>query len=144
MKRGEASARRLYIPMPDRSDEASSLARLVSETDELEKTRIGLLARVEGVRAKLLAAGDRTMAMRASVDLLCDHISELVTTATEFSMFEREIQETQQGLDEAGAEAAGFAFESESLHEALGENDEDLERLNSLLLERRGKHSRGH
>jgi len=130
--------------MADRSDEASRLARLVNEIDELEKSRIGLLVRVENLRAKLVAAGDRTMAMRASVDLLCDHITELVTTANEFSMFERDIQESQQGIDEAAAESSGFGFESESLHEALNETDEDLERLNSLLLERRGKHSRGH
>ncbi|HSB10710.1 MAG TPA: hypothetical protein VLM38_14580 [Blastocatellia bacterium] len=130
--------------MADRSDEASRLAQLVSEIDELEKSRIGLLVRLENLRAKLLAAGDRTMAMRASVDLLCDHITELATTVNEFSMFEREAQETQQGMDEIVAESSGLAFESESLHEALSETDEDLERLNSLLLERRGKHSRGH
>lgn len=130
--------------MPDRSEEAIRLARLVSELDELEKSRLNLLNRIEVVRAKLIAAGDRTMAMRASVDLLCDHISELATTANEFSTFDREIQETRNGLDESVSEANSFAFESESLSEALGESDDDLERLNSLLLERRGKHSRGH
>ena len=103
-----------------------------------------MLARVERLREKLLAAGDRTTAMRASVDLLCDHISEMEASEMEGSMFELEIPDLQQNLEEAVADAAGLGFEAESLHETLNETDHDLERLASILVERRGKHTRGH
>ena len=141
---GQASARSLCGAMVDRFDGAQRLARLVAEIDELEKSRIGLLARVESLRAKLLASGDRTMAMRAAVDLLCDHISEIANNASEFSMLERGVHEAQQGLDEAATESSGFAFESDSLQETLSETDDDLESLNSLLLDRREKQPKGH
>ena len=103
-----------------------------------------MLARVERLREKLLAAADRTTAMRASVDLLCDHISEMEASEMEGSMFELDIPEVQQNLEEAVAEASGLGFEAESLHETLNETDHDLERLASMLVERRGKHTRGH
>jgi chromosome segregation ATPase len=130
--------------MHDRPDRTSRLARFLGEIDELEKSRAALLARVERLREKLLAAGDRTTAMRASVDLLCDHISEIEASESEGSMFELDISELQQGMEEAVAEVSGLAFESESLHETLNETDHDLERLASILVERRGKHTRGH
>ena len=129
---------------PDRPDRTSRLARFLGEIDELERSRASLLARVERLREKLLAAGDRTTAMRASVDLLCDHISEMEASEMEGSMFELDIPEVQQNLEEAVAEASGLGFEAESLHETLNETDHDLERLASILVERRGKHTRGH
>ena len=82
--------------------------------------------------------------MRASVDLLCDHISDMEASEVEGSMFEIEMPEAQQNLEEAAAEASGLGFEAESLHETLNETDHDLERLASILVERRGKHTRGH
>ena len=130
--------------MTDRPDEASKLARLLRDIEELEKTRTALLHRVEQSRSSLLTAGDRTAAIRASVDLLCDHISDVVTAAEEMSMLEREIQEADRNLEEVRREAAGLAFESDSLQQTLDEADEELERLSSILVERRGKHSKGH
>jgi len=130
--------------MTDRPDEASRLARLLREIEELEKTRTALLQRVEDTRSSLVAAGNRTAAIRASVDLLCDHISDVVTAAAEMSMLEHEIQEADRGLEEVRREAAGLGFESDSLQETLDEADEELERLSSILVERRGKHSKGH
>ena len=85
----------------DRPDRTSRLARFLGEIDELERSRTSLLARVERLREKLLAAGDRTTAMRASVDLLCDHISEMEASEMEGSMFELEIPDLQQNLEEA-------------------------------------------
>ena len=130
--------------MHERPDKTSRLARFLGEIDDLERTRAALLARVERLREKLLAAGDRTTAMRASVDLLCDHITDMEASESEGSMFELDISELQQGMEEAAAEASGLAFESESLHETLSETDQDLEQLASMLVERRGKHTRGH
>ena len=130
--------------MTDRPDEASRLARLLRDIEELEKTRAALLQRIEISRSSLLVAGNRTAAIRASVDLLCDHITDVVTAATDLSMLDHEIQETDQGLEEARRDVSGLAFESDSLQETLDEADEELERLSSILVERRGKHSKGH
>ena len=130
--------------MTDQLDEASRLAGLLGEIEELESSRTSLLKRVERVRSDLLAAGNRTMAMHASVELLCDHITDVLTAAEEFSMLEREMQEVEQSVEEAGRESAGIAFESESFQETLKDADEDLERLSAMLLERRVKPSRGH
>ncbi len=130
--------------MTDRPDEASRLARLLRDIEELEKTRTALLQRVESTRSALVVAGNRTAAIRASVDLLCDHISDVVTAASEMSMLEHEIQEADRSLEEIRREASGLAFESDSLQETLDEADDELERLSSILVERRGKHSKGH
>lgn len=130
--------------MTDRPDEASRLARLLRDIEELEKTRTSLLNRVEIARTSLSAAGNRTAAIRASVDLLCDHITEVVTAAAELSMLDGEVQDVEQSLKEAGREASGLAFESDSLLETLDEADDELERLSSILVERKGKHSKGH
>lgn len=130
--------------MLDQPDEATRLARLLGEIEELEKTRAALVKRVERVRSTLLAAGDRTTAIRASVDLLCDHITEMVAAAAEISLFEREIEEAEQSVEEVDRQSAGLAFEASSLHETLDEADEELERLSAVLVERKGKHSRGH
>ena len=67
--------------MTERSDEASRLARLLRDIEELEKTRASLLQRVEQSRSNLLEMGNRTAAIRASVDLLCDHISDVVNAS---------------------------------------------------------------
>jgi regulator of replication initiation timing len=120
------------------------LAEILGALDELEKSRLVLLARVESLRQKLLAAGDRTTTMRASVDLLSDHIDDLSASQAEASALELELPEIQKSIEEAIAEAAGLTFESESLHETLNETDQDLERLASIFVERPGKRSRGH
>lgn len=130
--------------MTDRLDEASRLAHLLREIEALEKTRTALLNRVDSARTSLLAAGDRTTAIRASVDLLCDHLTEVASTSAELSLLDSEMHEVEQIVREAGRESSGVAFESDSLQETLDEADEELDRLSSILVERRGKHSRGH
>ena len=57
---------------------AIKLAELSHEIDELETNRALLLKRVDAMRAALLSAGNRTTAIRASVDLLCEHITNVV------------------------------------------------------------------
>lgn len=130
--------------MTNRPDEASRLARLLRDIEELEKTRTALLQRVEGLRSALLASGNRTATIRASVDLLCDHLTDVATTAAELSMLEQEIQTADHTLEEAQRDASAFVFESDSLQETLDEAADELERLSSILTERRGKYSKGH
>ena len=130
--------------MTDRPDEASRLARLLRDIEELEKARTVLLRRVELSRARLLEAGNRTAAIRASVDLLCDHISDVVTSEDEISMLENEIRESDRSLEEVRREASGLVFEAESFQETLDEVDEEFERLSSILVGRRNKNTKGH
>jgi len=130
--------------MTDGPDEASKLARLLRDIDELEKTRTALLERVEKTRSDLIAAGNRTAAIRASVDLFCDHLTDMATADAELSLLDQEVKTVDRGIDEARKNAAGNEFESESLHETLDESDDELERLSSILVDRRGKHPKGH
>ena len=130
--------------MTDRPDEASKLARLMRDVEELEKARAALLQRLELSRARLLEAGNRTAAIRAAVDLLCDHISDVVTSEDEITMLENEIRESDRSLEEVQREASGLVFESDSLRETLDEADEELERLSSILVGRRSKNTKGH
>jgi predicted nucleic acid-binding Zn-ribbon protein len=130
--------------MTDRPDEASKLARLLRDIEDLERTRSALLERVEKIRSGLIAAGNRTAAIRASVDLLCDHLTDVATAAAEVSMLEQEIQTAERGLDQAKKDASGSEFESDSLCDTLDEADDELERLSSILVDRRVKHPKGH
>jgi uncharacterized protein (UPF0335 family) len=59
-------------------------------------------------------------------------------------MLENEIQEADRNIEEVRRETAGLGFESDSLRETLDEAEDELERLSSILVERRGKHSKGH
>jgi chromosome segregation ATPase len=130
--------------LPRRPDEASRLARLLRDVEDLEKTRTELLRRPEQSRSSLLEAGNRTTAIRATIDLLCDHLSDVENAEDELSVLENELQDADRTLEEARREAAGLAFESDSLRETLDEADEELDRLSSILVERKGKHSKGH
>jgi len=130
--------------MTDRPDEASKLARLLREIEELEKTRSSLLERVEKTRSELIAAGNRTASIRAAVDLFCDHITDVATAAAELSVLEQEIQTADRGLEEARKETSGSEFEADSLRETLDEADEELERLSSIFVDRKVKHPKGH
>jgi len=130
--------------MNDRSNEEESLLRLLGDLEELERTRGALLKRVEAVRSVLAAAGSRISTIRASAELLCDHISDSETAAEELSMLEREMRDVEQDVEQLGREAAGMTFEADSLKDTLDEADQELERLSAILVERRGKPSRGH
>jgi len=130
--------------MNDRSNEEERLLRLLGDLEELERTRGALLKRVEAVRPVLAAAGSRISTIRASAELLCDHISDSETAAEELSMLEREMRDVEQDVEQLGREAAGMTFEADSLKDTLDEADQELERLSAILVERRGKPSRGH
>jgi chromosome segregation ATPase len=130
--------------MTDRPDEASKLACLLRDIEELERTRTALLQRVDRTRAELIASGNRTAAIKATVDLLCEHLTDVVAAASEISLLEQEIRETDRNLDDAQKTTNAHSFEFESFQQTLDEEDEELERLSSILVDRRGKHSKGH
>jgi phosphoserine phosphatase len=122
---------------------AIRLAELSREIDELESSRAGLLKRVESTRDELLAAGDRIAAVRASVDLLCEHMADVVSI-DELQLVEDEIRDIGLGVDELGRESTRQSFESDSLRETLDEAEQELERLSAILVEGKARNPRGH
>lgn len=122
---------------------AIRLAELSREIDELESSRAALLKRVESTRDELLAAGDRIAAVRASVDLLCEHMADVVSI-DELRLIEDEIRDIGLGVDELGRESTRQSFESDSLRETLDEAEQELERLSQILVEGKVRNPRGH
>jgi phosphoserine phosphatase len=122
---------------------AIRLAELSREIDELESSRAALLKRVESTRDELLAAGDRIAALRASVDLLCEHMADVVSI-DELRLIEDEIRDIGLGVDELGRESTRQSFESDSLRETLDEAEQELERLSEILVEGKVRSPRGH
>src|SRR5438128_8861276 len=129
--------------LPDET-EGLRLARLLGEIDELETIRAALLERAERLRVRLLQAGDRSVGMRASVQLLCDHVSDAITEAAEIEALEQEMLGAEQEVGGIGRESSGLEFELTSWQESLDDAEQDLEQLSSILIERKLRHSRGH
>src|SRR5215216_7834190 len=91
---------------------AMRLAELSHEVEELEDSRAALLRRVDQIRASLMAAGNRAMTMRASIDLLCEHLTNMVTTMAELHALEQEIQEVGRGLEENVKDTSMLSFKA--------------------------------
>ena len=123
---------------------AIKLAELSREIGDLENGRIALLHRLDHVRSRLLTAGQRTAAMRASVDLLCEHITNVASAIAELRALEEEMRELGEGLEGVGKEASALLFESDGLEETIDEADEELDKLSAILIEGKIKHPRGH
>jgi chromosome segregation ATPase len=123
---------------------AIRLAELSHEVDELESSRAALLKRVESLRNGLLAAGNRTTSMRASVDLLCEHIAGVVGAMAELRALEEEVRDIDAEMAGSSRDAANLGFESESLGHSLDEAEAEMERLSTILTEGKTRRSRGH
>lgn len=123
---------------------AIRLAELSHEIDELEMSRNALLKRVETLRNALLAAGNRTTSMRASVDLLCEHIAGVVTAMAELRALEAEIRDMGLEITANSRNTVNLVFEAESLSETLDEAEDEMEQLSSILAEGKPRGSRGH
>jgi chromosome segregation ATPase len=123
---------------------AMRLAELSREIDELERGRIALLKRVETTRTALLSAGDRAAALRATVDLMCEHMSDVVVSIDDIHLIEDEIRELGPAADDLGRVSTGQSFESDSLTETIDEAEQELERLSEILVEGKARNPRGH
>lgn len=123
---------------------AIRLAELSHEIDELEMSRNALLKRVETLRNALLTAGNRTTSMRASVDLLCEHIAGVVTAMAELRALEAEIRDMGLEITANSRNTVNLVFEAESLSETLDEAEDEMEQLSSILAEGKPRGSRGH
>ncbi len=126
------------------TEAAAKLARLSRELDLLEEGRAALLLRIDQMRAELLSAGQRAQAMRASLDLVCDHVASNTMLMVEIDVIEREMRQTEEGMEQASLEIAGYLFEARSFGDASEEAEGELERLSSILIEGKARNSRGH
>lgn len=120
------------------------LAEISREIDELEKGRVALLKRVENTRAALLSAGDRAAAVRATVDLMCEHVADAVVSIDEILLIEDEIRELGPGVDDLGKVSIGQSFEADSLTETIDETEQEIEQLSSILIDGKTRIRRGH
>jgi len=123
---------------------AIRLAELSREIDELEKGRAALLRRVIDLRDKLQESGHRTAAMRASVDLLCEHISNVTTVMTDLQVIEEELRTVSGTLEEDTKVVPGVVFEADGLQDALDEAENELERISTILINGKSRSPRGH
>ena len=123
---------------------AIRLAELSREIDELEKGRVALLRRVIDLRDKLQDSGHRTAAMRASVDLLCEHISNVTTVMAELQVIVEELRTVSGALEEDSKSAPGVVFEADGLQDALDEAENELERISTILINGKSRSPRGH
>lgn len=126
------------------TEAAAKLARLSREIELLENGRAALLLRIDQMRAVLLNAGQRTAAMRASLDLVCDHVASNTMLMVEIDAIEREMRQTEEGMEHTSMEIAGYIFEARSMGETIEEAEGELERLSSILIEGKSKNPRGH
>jgi chromosome segregation ATPase len=82
--------------------------------------------------------------MRASVDLLCEHITNVVTAMAELHALEEEMREVGGRLSDNTQASSALSFEVNGLLDSLDEAEEQLERLSSILVERKVRPPRGH
>jgi chromosome segregation ATPase len=123
---------------------AIRLAELSREIDELERGRAALLRRVIDLRDKLQESGHRTAAMRASVDLLCEHISNVTTVMEDLQVIEDELRTVSGALEDDAKAVPGVVFEAEGLQDALDEAENELERISTILINGKSRSPRGH
>lgn len=121
---------------------AIKLAEISHEIEELESSRQAVLHRIEKLRSLLIASGNRTSTARASVDFLTDHLTEIAFA--QVRLLEAEVREIASGLESLNRESASMAFESGSLDETINEVEDEIERISTIVLDGKGKTSRGH
>ncbi len=121
---------------------AIMLAELTQEIEDLELSRQAILQRLDNLRTLLLNTGNHTTRLRASVDLLSEHMTELAFA--EVIKLENEIRKIGLSLTHSDKETSLLLFEGESLEETLTDTEDDLERLSQFIIEGKPKLSRGH
>ena len=131
--------------VPARPEEAAiRLAELSSEVDELELGRADLIRRMEAAHAGLQQAGGRIAEIRASTVMVKDHLAENASAAAELRAIRQEVFELEQSITEVSAESLGLLFEADGLQDSLGEAEEEMNTLLTILIEGSARKPRGH
>lgn len=121
---------------------AIRLADLSNEIEEIEASRLALIQRLDALRATLLDTGSRTATVRACLDFLTEHLTDLAIA--HMGILEAELREVGFGIERANRESASLHFESSSMEETVTESEDELEDLSRLILEGRARNPRGH
>ena len=128
-----------------RPEEAAiRLAEVSNDVDELELGRAALIRRIEAVHTGLRQAGGRIAEIRASIVMVKDHLEENAMAAAELRAIRQEVLELEQSFTEVSAESLGLLFEADGLQDSLGEAEEEMNTLLTILIEGSGKKLRGH
>ena len=131
--------------VPARPEEAAiRLAELSNEVDELELGRAELIKRIEAAHAGLQQAGGRIAEIRASIVMVKDHLTDNATAAAELRAIRQEVLDLEHSITEVSTEGLGLLFEADGLQDSLGEAEEEMNTLLSILIEGSGKKPRGH
>ena len=121
---------------------AIKLSEISNEVEELEASRLALILRLEGLRTNLLETGSRTATIRASLDFLTEHLTDVALA--QMSLLEAELREVGLGVEAVQRDSSTLLFESSSLEETILDSEEELENLSRLILEGKAKNPRGH
>ena len=121
---------------------AIKLTEISNEVEELEASRLALILRLEGLRTNLLETGSRTATIRASLDFLTEHLTDVALA--QMSLLEAELREVGLGVEAVQRDSSTLLFESSSLEETILDSEEELENLSRLILEGKAKNPRGH
>jgi hypothetical protein len=121
---------------------AIKLTEISNEVEELEASRLSLMQRLDGLRFILLETGSRTAIIRASLDFLTEHLTDVAHA--QMSLLEAELREVGLGVEAVQRDSSTLLFESGSLEETISDSEEELENLSRLILEGKAKNPRGH
>ena len=125
-------------------DVAISLVDLSSEIDDLDEARLALAKRLDHARSCLSAAGERTATLRASAELLRNHLAANAEVAADLRVIREEMRQIGKSITEVTVESLGMLFEAEGVQDSLAEAEEEMERLITILVEGRPRDCRGH
>jgi chromosome segregation ATPase len=126
------------------NEAAIDLIELHREVEELEAGRSGLLKRIEQARVGLVAAGQRTVGLRAAVSILREHLASNAAAASNLRAIRDEMMAIGQSMGELSAESLGLLFEADGIRDSLVEAEDEMERLLEILVEGKPRYSRGH
>ncbi len=121
---------------------AIRLTELSHEIDNLEASRLLILDRVERLREVILKSGNRTTSVRASVDLLSEHLTDIAFA--EMIKLETHMRDLGITFDAIHQEFDSLYFETESLDYSITDLEDDLERLSHNATDDKPKYPRGH
>jgi len=125
-------------------DAASGLVELSNEIDELDAARLALCERLDHARSCLDSTGDRAAILRASVQMLKNHLADNAEVAADLRTIRDEMRQLGRSITEITTESLGMLFEAEGFQDALAEAEEEMERLISILVGSKPRDYRGH
>ena len=83
----------------------------------------------------MLRVGGRTAEIRASIAMVKDHLVDNATAAAELRAIRQEVLELEQSITEVSAESLVLLFEADGLQDSLGEAEEEMNTLLTILVE---------